>query len=326
MLFITNRVLDQSIKLKVGRKITFNLKDNQAQQSVYFCRRNGVDDYEEVGSQNFLDELKNSPYNQILIYVHGYSNLPEPSIFPRAELLQWLFDQEKKNEVLVVPMIWPCDADMGVVQDYFDDQIAADASGYAFARVFEKFIGWRDQSDPLSNPCLKRINILAHSMGNRVLRATFDNVVHYYRPNGVPLIFRNIFMAAADVVNESLDMDRGGRFISQAARNVVAYYASDDLALRASKVANLKNDVASRRLGHTGPEDMSRVPKNVYAIDCDDFNSSYDPYGHTYFSTDSLGKPGLLFRHMWGAILTGRVLMKTPAERTLILTSSFPFK
>jgi esterase/lipase superfamily enzyme len=322
MLFITNRVISQSPKLKVGRKITFKIEDNQAQQSVYFCRRHKIDDYEEVGSQNFFNELKDSPYNQVLLYLHGYSNLPEPSVFPRAELMQWFFDQEKQNEVLVIPMIWPCDADKGVVQDYFDDQIAADASGYAFARVFEKFIGWRDDSTPLREPCLKRINILAHSMGNRVLRSTFDHIVHYYRPNGVPLIFRNIFMAAPDVVNESLESG-AGRSICDATRNVVVYYASDDLALRASKVANVKNVVASRRLGHTGPEDMSKVAKNVYAVDCDDFNSKYDTLGHTYFLQDQLTKPGLVFKHIWEAIRTGRIPMESADAHTLILTSSF---
>lgn len=322
MFFITNRVLSQSPKLRVGRKISFKIDDNQAQQSVYFCRRHKMDEYEEVGSENFFNELKDSAYNQILLYLHGYSNLPEPSIFPRAEMLQWFFDQEKPNEILVIPLIWPCDADQGVVQDYFDDQIAADASGYAFARVFEKFIGWRDNSDPLSEPCLKRINILAHSMGNRVLRSTFDNVVHYYRPNGMPLIFRNIFMVAPDIVNEALQVG-GGRYICDAARNVVVYYASDDLALRASKVANLKNEVASRRLGHTGPEDMAKVPKNVYAVDCDDFNSQYDTLGHSYFLQDSQGKPGLAFKHMWEAIRTGRIPMPGPEDRTLILSLSF---
>jgi esterase/lipase superfamily enzyme len=323
MLFITNRVLNQSIQLKVGRKISFNLKDNQAQQSVYFCRRQGMDDYIEVGSEIFLEELKNSPYNQILLYIHGYSNLPEPTIFPRTELLQWLLDQQKKNEVLVVPLIWPCDADLGVIQKYFDDQIAADASGYAFARVFERFIDWRDQGNQLSDPCLKRINILAHSMGNRVLRSTMDNVVHYYRPDGVPLIFRNVFMAAADVVNESLETEGSGRYICDASRNVTVYFASDDLALRASKVANVKNAVASRRLGHTGPENMAKVPKNVYAVDCDDFNGIYDTFGHTYFVADAQGNAGLLFRHMWEAIRTGRVLMPTADDRTLILSSAF---
>jgi len=322
MLFITNRVPNQSIQLKVGRKISFNLKDKAAQQSVYFCNRLGMDDYIEVGSDNFLEELKNSPYNQILIYIHGYSNLPEPTVFPRAELLQWMFDQQKKNEVLVVPIIWPCDANLGVIQKYFDDQIAADASGYAFARVFERFIEWRDQGNELSDPCLKRINIVAHSMGNRVLRSTMDNVVHYYRPDGVPLIFRNAFMAAADVVNESLESG-GGRYICDASRNVVVYCASDDLALRASKVANVKQSVASRRLGHTGPENMDKVPKNVYAVDCDDFNGAYDTFGHTYFVADAQGNPGLVFRHMWEAVRTGRVPMKGPEDHTLILSSAF---
>ena len=65
---------------------------------------------------------------------------------------------------------------------------------------------------------------------------------------------------------------------------MVVYYASDDLALRFSKVANLKNKIASRRLGHTGPENMDRTPANLYAVDCDDVNTAYDmPEGHSYF-------------------------------------------
>ncbi len=320
MLFITNRTITGTPALRRGRKITLKLTDNQAQQSVYFCRRLGPEDYEEVGSLDFLNELKQSPYNQILIYLHGYSNLPEPNIFPTAALLQKLLDAKAPNEVLVLPLIWPCSADIGMVKDYYDDQIAADASGYAYARVFEKFIAWSEQQTMSDDPCLKRINLLAHSMGNRTLRATFDNVVHYYRPVGVPLIFRNIFMAAADVINESLEVDHGGKFICDAARNVVVYFASDDLALRASKVANVVNTVASRRLGHTGPEDMKKVPKNVYAIDCDDFNAVYDsPLGHSYFLTDTQGQPGVVFNHMWEAVNTGRVPMPSPEDRTLIL-------
>ncbi|MBI1882002.1 MAG: alpha/beta hydrolase [Chloroflexi bacterium] len=321
MLFVTNRAITGEPKLIVGRKITLKLEDNQALQSVYFCRRKGKDDYEEVGSENFLTELRDSPYKQILIYLHGYSNLPEDHIFPTTTVLQQLLDAKEAKRILVLPFIWPCDNDIGMIKDYFDDQVAADASGYAFARVFQKFMGWREENNTLEDPCLKRINILAHSMGNRVLRATMDNIIHYYQPTGVPLIFRNIFLAAADVVNETLDSDRAGRFICQSARNVVVYYASDDLALRASKVANLQNQVASRRLGHTGPENMAKVAKNVYAVDCDDFNTLYDnPIGHTYFLTDGQRKPGLVFSHMWGAMATGRVPMDPPTAQTMILT------
>lgn len=321
MLFVTNRAITGGLKLIAGRKITLDLGDNQAQQSVYFCRRTGGGDYEEVGSTDFLTELKNSPYKQILVYLHGYSNLPESHIFPTTQALQKMFDAKASKQVLVLPFIWPCDNSFGMVKDYFDDQIAADASGYAFARVFEKFMGWREENSTVEDPCLKRINILAHSMGNRVLRSTMNNVIHYYRPSGIPLIFRNVFMAAADVVNETLDADAVGRFICESSRNVVVYFASDDLALRASKVANLNNQVASRRLGHTGPENMAKVPKNVYAVDCDDFNTIYDnPIGHTYFLADDKQKPGLVFNHMWDAINTGRVTMTPPTAQTMIMT------
>ncbi len=79
-------------------------------------------------------------------------------------------------------------------------------------------------------------------------------------------------MAAADVVNETLEPGQEGQHISPAARNVVVYYAADDLAMRASKIGNIANQIASRRLGHTGPENMDKVENNVYALDCDDFN------------------------------------------------------
>jgi esterase/lipase superfamily enzyme len=332
MLFITNRALNEGQtplnngNPQVPRAVSFNLSNNQAEQSVYFCRRNKDNEnkyiennYTEIGGQAFLTELKNSNAKEILLYLHGYSNLPEPAIFPRTEELQRLFDLKAPGYMLVVPLIWPCDDDLGQIQDYFDDQIAADLSGVAFMRLFEKFLAWRENNSTVYNPCTKRINILAHSMGNRVLRATFASIVQYFLPQGMPLVFRNIFMASADIVNEALELGQEGQYTSPAARNVVVYYAADDLAMRASKVANV-GEIASRRLGHTGPENMNKVNKNVYALDCDNFNTDYDwPNGHHYFTTDPSGNPGLLFDHMWRCIETGRVPIDRPDARTAIL-------
>ena len=79
-------------------------------------------------------------------------------------------------------------------------------------------------------------------------------------------------------------------------------------ALRASKVSNLKNKIASRRLGHTGPEDMDKVPNNVYSVDCDDVNNLYDKKGHSYFrSGTKKGEPGKVFEHIFATLLRGRV-------------------
>ena len=271
---------------------------------------------------------------QLWLYIHGFSNLPEKDIFPRTRTLQRLCDEKRRGEVEVVPLIWPCDADFGIVKDYWDDQEAADASAFSFARLLQRFHKWRkDESDALDRarrdgtlragdgPCVKRINVLAHSMGNRVLRGALARWGHYYWSGRVPMLFRNTFMVAADVVNESLERGGAGRFICDCSRNVVVYYASDDLALRASKAANLKNGIASRRLGHSGPEDMRKVPSNVYAVDCDDFNMDYDTMGHSYFLQDD-SKPkrsGRLFEDLYRAIRLGRVTDDDPNQRQFVL-------
>lgn len=318
MLFITNRSIKEADKRKitVARRIRFELKDNQAGHSVYFCERTGKDDYQEIGSGDFLKRLRECEADHLLFYIHGFSNLPEPDIFPRSETLQKLFDGKKRNYVKVIPLIWPCDDDKGIIKDYWDDQKSADASAFAFARVLEKFMAWREENPNEEAPCLKRINVLAHSMGNRVLRQTLLHWAKYDRNWEIPLILRNSFLLAADIVNESLERDNPGKFICQASRNVSVYFASDDLALRASKASNLKNKVASRRLGHSGPENLELIPRNVFSVDCDDVNTRYDPLtGHCYFLEDGEGNPGRVFDHIFNSIQSGRVEVEDPVNR-----------
>ena len=315
MLFITNRVRKGSIQSNFGSAYQFDLKNNASSNSIYCCKRQGKNDYEEIGSESLLSALKKSQAKQLLFYIHGFSNLPEPDIFPRAMKLQELFDKKEKGLVEVVPLIWPCDNDFGIVKDYWDDQKSADSSAFAFARVLQLFMTWRATA-PDDSPCLKRINMLAHSMGNRVLRESLRVWNKYDLPNGVPLLFRNTFLMAADIVNESLEHKKTGVLISQSSRNVSVYYAADDLALRSSKVSNLKNAVASRRLGHTGPENLKKIPSNIYSIDCDNFNNTYDfPKGHSYFLYNQEQEIGSVFEHMFNSIKTGRVLVDDKVNR-----------
>lgn len=322
MLFITNRFPKGSIQTKAGRKFEFDLKSNAPSNSVYFCRRNADGSLTEVGGMNFLSELKCSKYRQIVLYIHGFSNLPD-DIFEAATEFQNLCDQKDAEEVLVVPVIWPCDNDFGIIKDYWDDQKSADGSALSLSRALSRFIEWResDLNSPDTDPCLKRINVLAHSMGNRVLRETLCAWDKYDLAHGVPLIFRNTFLVAADIENESIHRTERAKLICDASRNVVVYFASDDLALRASKAANLKNKIASRRLGHTGPENMEMTPKNVYVVDCDDVNNAYDnPKGHSYFrSGKEKGKPGLVFDHIYACLKTGRVFPEDELRRSTII-------
>jgi len=322
MLFITNRFPKGSIQTRTNRNFDFDLKNNGPSNSVFFCRHNPDGSNNEVGGLNFLTELKQASYRQILLYIHGFSNLPD-AVFAAAQKFQDLCNGKSSGEVLVVPIIWPCDNDLGIVKDYWDDQKAADGSAPAFTRALCRFIEWRNNhsSDPAADPCLKRINILAHSMGNRVLRETLYQWDKYDLPDGVPLIFRNTFLVAADIENESIHRTEKGKLICDASRNVVVYFASDDLALRSSKAANLKNKIASRRLGHSGPENMDLTPNNVYVVDCDDVNNVYDnPKGHSYFrSGRHEGESGLVFDHIFNCLLTGRVVSDDPLRRSTII-------
>lgn len=309
MFFITNRPFIEGNKSSEMRKVSFELDNNEAAQSVYFCWRDGTKKaYVELGSENFMKAMRKSPARQMLFYIHDSAQFPEEHIFPMTETLQNLFDEQDKGLVDVVPVIWPCDSGTSILRDFHEDQIAAEASGVAFARALEKFLVWRESVKGTEAPCLKRMSVLAHSMGNRVLRQALFCWSRFHRKGQVPLMFRNIFMAAPDVFNEALENSREGRFICHSTRNVIVYYASDDRILGAGTVGPLGADSASRRLGHTGPEHIHLTPKNVFSVDCDDINNKYDrPNGHTYFLNDEKGEPGRVFLHMFDAMKKGRI-------------------
>ena len=117
VLFITNRLPKGSIQTEAGRKFEFDLENNAPSNSVFFCRRDADESITEVGGMNFLSDLKGSKYRQVLLYIHGFSNLPNDA-FESASELQSLCDQKDSIEVLVVPVIWPCDNDLGIVNDF----------------------------------------------------------------------------------------------------------------------------------------------------------------------------------------------------------------
>jgi hypothetical protein len=66
---------------------------------------------------------------------------------------------------------------------------------------------------------------------------------------------------------------------------------------------------------------MLRTPSNVYRVDCDDINTAYDPpKGHSYFrSGRRRGTPGIVFRHIFECMRSGRVFPEDEYRRSTIL-------
>lgn len=323
MFFVTNRTPREGPHTEIGRTVSFDLRDNNVSQGLYFCERSAPADsivYKEIGYKALFSRLKETDAQQILLYIHGFNiSLEGPDqIFDRVRRLQKLINNTVGRQIVqAIPLIWPCyDDPLHIAwDDYWDSQQAADYSGCSFARMLGKFSTWRCEKEQLDEPCTKRINVLAHSMGTRVVRNALLSWANHY--GDVSQLFRNVFLVAADMANNNLEDGKDGQFIPHSARNVVVYYANDDLVMPASKLANLGNRKISRRMGMTGPRNLNAVPRTVYEVDCDDFNNTIDfPRGHTYFleGPDDGLSPAL--RHMISAIQSGRV---TPGERSFRL-------
>ncbi len=189
-------------------------------------------------------------------------------------------------------------------------------SSYSIHRALNFFHAW--STDSANGTCYKFINIIATSMGTRVFRGGLASLRDDSLSQGVPKMFRNIFLLASDMVNETFEYGQQGEVICHAGRNVVVYHANDDFALRGSKIMNLKNRIASRRLGHSGPEKIENTPANVYVVDCDEVNHNYDPpTGHTYFLPRPEGN--IVLKHIYDMLTTGRFSAEKN-KRHIILT------
>lgn len=320
-LFVTCRIPKEgpTVEIVPNRTVSFDPQETDISRKLLFCRRIAKDKYVEIGHEVFFNELKKLAVStQVLFYIHGFNNNMEPDIFNNTQSLQEQFDSLEPQKVEVIPLIWPCDDDsvLAFADDYWDDQQAADFSAPAFTRMISFFKSWQRKQLENDKPCIKAINVMAHSMGNRVLMQTLAHTASLH--NGqTQQLFRNTFMVAADVENEVLERGELGESIVDASKNVTVYFANDDWSMPASKVANLKNRTLSRRMGLTGPESMKRVGKRVYEVDCDEFNNQIDLKGHSYFHRYKNGDISPLVKHMYLAIKTGRV---TPDKRSHILT------
>ena len=77
MLFITSRQPTNNTEPDLNPNFVFDLENNSSSRGFFCCRRIRKDVHEEIGSKNLLSAIKESKYRQVLIYIHGFSYLPE---------------------------------------------------------------------------------------------------------------------------------------------------------------------------------------------------------------------------------------------------------
>lgn len=145
---------------------------------------------------------------------------------------------------------------------YSSDRRDAAASGAALARGFLKL---RDFIASLSTDeaCEQRLHLIAHSMGNYVLRHALQEV-RRQSAHKLPRVFDQIFLMAADEDDDAFEHDHKLRLLPRMARHVNVYFNRGDTAMSVSDYTKGNPD----RLGDDGPRGPFQVPGKVTQVDC----------------------------------------------------------
>jgi hypothetical protein len=159
-----------------------------------------------------ISEARDAHLHDVLVFIHGFHNSFEDGIHSAARLgLDLKFDGP------IISYSWPATTE-GLAYLYDGEQ--AHWSTKHFAGLL---------SELAKSPRL-RINVIAHSMGNRVLAdavAELDPKRH---------VFTNLIMAAADINDANFNQDSAA--LTASAARVTLYVSTWDAALIISESAN----------------------------------------------------------------------------------------
>ena len=232
-----------------------------------------------LGSKVLFKDLKTSMrVSQVdsLIFIHGFNVTFEESIISAAKISAFYKNLSGGKYIPnIFVFSWPSD---GKITNYLNDRHDAETSGYAFARGLMKLADFlRDPSE--HNICGRKINLLAHSMGNYVLRNALQQAKKVSDAKPLNRIFDEVILAAADEDNDAFEYDFKLAGLPEVSQRITVYFNNGDLALRVSDLLKGNPD----RLGHDGARKPHELPGKVVLVDVS--NIITGDY-HSYFLDD----------------------------------------
>jgi esterase/lipase superfamily enzyme len=244
------------------------------------------------GSRNFLDDLRKDMLNgehDTLIFIHGFN-----VTFMAALAAGALLADSLPKTINVVVFSWPSDGKAIPYMSYYSDREDARASGPALARAYLKLFDFvkelREEerrrleakgadSSEQTELCQQCIHVLAHSMGNYVLRHGIQ-AIRVKEPGKMVRMFDQVIMAAPDEDDDTFELDDKLRVLPTMARRITVYHNRRDRALVISDKTKANPD----RLGSEGPRMLDLLPKKVIIVDCVRIAGPADPLSfHSYY-------------------------------------------
>jgi esterase/lipase superfamily enzyme len=112
--------------------------------------------------------------------------------------------------------------------------------------------------------CGRHIHLLAHSMGNFVLQHALNRLWEFTPGTALPRLFDRVFLCAADVDDDVLELGKPMESVHQVANLVLIYFNPNDNALRVSDYTKANPD----RLGQRGAGRPQALHQKMQQVDC----------------------------------------------------------
>ena len=219
----------------------------------------------KLGSSTLFSALRSEMRelrSDTIVFIHGYNVSFKEAVQAAARVHDNFSGLNSGAGVNVVLFSWPSDGSMAPWLAYSSDRRDAAASGPAFARGLLKLNDFF-QKMAREDVCEQRIHLVAHSMGNYVLRHALQELRRQSR-GGIPRLFDQIFLMAADEDDDAFELDHKLRLLPRLGRRVNVYFNRGDTAMAISDATKGNPD----RLGDDGPRSPFQVPGKVTQIDC----------------------------------------------------------
>lgn len=214
--------------------------------------------------------------NDTLLFIHGFNVSFTEALQAGAALAAQISIDDKPINVVVFS--WPSDGTAVPFMSYYSDREDARASGAAVARAYLKLFDFM-ATLTAEQYCDRTLHLLAHSMGNYVLRNGLQ-AIRAKDPRKLARVFGEIVLAAPDEDDDAFDTDDKLRLLPSLGRRVTVYHNHRDRALLVSDKTKANPD----RLGSDGPRMLDLLPKKVIIVDCARVASAGDKQiQHSYF-------------------------------------------
>jgi esterase/lipase superfamily enzyme len=227
-----------------------------------------------LGSTAVFDELKRGMRRGLdtLCFLHGFNVTFHEALVTAAALHE---AYGGTAGIQVVAFSWPSDGSAMPIVGYRRDRDDAKASGPALGRALLKLRDFLTEVRRGPDTCPARLHLIAHSMGNYVLR---NGLQSYLQMGGTPSrIFDEILLMAADEDHDAFEHQHKLASLPELGGAVHVYFNRGDTALVISD--RTKNNPT--RLGSRGPRLPHGVPGNVTNVDCSEVVGGL--LEHSYF-------------------------------------------